>query len=135
MTAQVPLHKRSPVAFLGLVTAIPHSNQVEATWKHSSLEQSQEKAGRQQARVAAYKTLTDGAEAEEEHAAREPYVRAEALQQDVGRDLKEDIRNKEDDEGGVVLIFLNTEFELRRQAVDVGIGNVHTGKWLEEKSQ
>ena len=47
---------------------------------------------------------------------------AELLQQDVGGDLEEAVRDEEDDEGGVVLRAL--EAELIGEAEYVGIGDV-----------
>jgi hypothetical protein len=45
--------------------------------------------------------LADGRETEEEHACRKPDAWFEFLQEKVGRNLKQDVRNEEDDQGDV----------------------------------
>ena len=51
-------------------------------------------------------------------------MRLQALEKHVGGDLEKDVRNEEDDQSSVV--FGSCEAKICRQAVDIGIGNVHT---------
>ena len=69
--------------------------------EHARLEHAQEEAGGDQAAVVLNQALHDGREPEEEHVDGEPDVGAELLEQDVGGDLEEAVRDEEDDEGVV----------------------------------
>jgi hypothetical protein len=94
------------------------------TREHARLKDTKEEPTRQQAAVVLHHTLHHGSEAEEEHVGRQPYMWAEALQQDIGRDLEDDIGHEEDDEGDVV--FVAREVQIFREVKNVGIANVDT---------
>jgi hypothetical protein len=63
-------------------------------------------------------------ETKPEHAYREPDSRFQLLEDDVGRDLEQDIRNEEDNKR--VVIFRARETQLFRKSKDIGVCNVHT---------
>lgn len=73
------------------MAAIPHANEVEAAGKHAGLEDAEEEAGGEQAAVALDNSLHSGREAEEEHVDRQPDMGPEALEQDIARDLEDDV--------------------------------------------
>jgi hypothetical protein len=77
--------------------------------KHSRLKDAEEEATRQQATVAAHNTHHDGDKAEHEHVGGQPDMGLEALEENVGGDLKETVGHEEDDQSGVVLECLQAK--------------------------
>lgn len=57
-------------------------------------------------------TLADGDEAEEKHACAQPDVGFQFLKQDIGGDLKDNVGDEEDGQGGVVLGVLKAKLLL-----------------------
>lgn len=76
--------------------------------------------------------MKERGEAEEKHVKTQPDVGLEALEEDVGRDLEENVWHEEDDEGGIVFGFF--EAKLFRKTKDVGIGNIDTVYELRNES-
>jgi hypothetical protein len=109
---------------LRFVPTIPHADQIKCAWKHASLENTQEEARGEQAGVVGDKSLKQGDQAESEHVDGQPDMGLEVLEQQVGRDLEEDVGDEEDDECRVELVVL--EPQLDGQIEDVGIRNVDT---------
>lgn len=68
--------------------------------------------------------MEQSGQAEEEHVETQPDMGLEALEEDVGGDLEEDVGHEEDDERGVVFRLFKTE--LLGEAKYIGIGNVYT---------
>lgn len=118
--ARAPEEEREAPLRLG--SLVPHPDQVERAREHAGLGEAQEEPRGEQAAVALHQALADRDEAEEEHAARQPDVRLELLQQDVGRDFKGDVGDEEDGQRGVVLGRFQAQILL--QPEDRGIGDV-----------
>lgn len=70
-------------AALSFGPLVPHANEIEASREHARLGDTQEEPRGQETAVILHQALTDGHDAEEEHAEREPNVRPQPLQQDV----------------------------------------------------
>lgn len=109
-------------ASLRLISPIPHPDQVEAAREHARLRQAQEETRGQQPAVAAYQSLTNAHQPEEEHAPAQPHVWLEPLQQQVGGNLKKHVRHEEDGERGVELRAAHVQ--VAGQAEDGRIGDV-----------
>lgn len=115
--------EKERVPALRLVPAVPHANEVKGSWEHACLEDAEEETGGKQTTVVLNEALQQGNQAKAEHVDGKPYRRLELLQKNVGGNLKEAVRDEEDDEGGVVFVVL--ESKLLGQAKDISIGNVH----------
>ena len=94
------------------------------SWEHAGLKDAEEEATCEKAAVVLDNTLHHGREAKEKHVGGEPDMGPEALQHHVGRDFENDIGDEEDTQGGVVHVA--REIQVRGEAVDVGVANVHT---------
>lgn len=98
------------------------------TGEHARLEKTEEETRSQQATVVLNEALAHGGETEEEHVDRQPHVRLELLEEDVGRNLEQTVRHEEDDECVVVLCAIGivriNEFEVLGKVEDIGVGNV-----------
>lgn len=78
-------------SLLGLGALVPHGQEVEAAREHAALEQAQEEARGEDARVVLREPLEDHDRAEADAADGEPDARGELLEEDVGGDLEEDV--------------------------------------------
>ena len=67
--------------------------------------------------------MQHGDESKAKHAYTKPDAGLHLFQQDVGRDLEEDIRDEEDDKGRIVAV-VSVEVEFLAEAKDIGVGNV-----------
>lgn len=114
-----------PLRFGSLV---PHADQIEAAGEHPCLGETEEEPGCQQTRIGLDETLTDGHEAEAEHAEGEPDMGFEALEDDVRGNLEEDVGDEEDCEAVVVFGAARLQFEVGGEAEDGGIGDVGARK-------
>jgi hypothetical protein len=94
------------------------------TGEHARLKKTQEETSRNKTAVVLNQTLEESSKAEEEHVQAEPDMGLEALEKNVGGNLKEDVWHEEDDEGGIVFCLFEAEFF--GQANNVGIGDVYT---------
>lgn len=66
-----------------------------------------------------------GSEAEEEHVDRKPDVGLKLLEEDIGRDLEDTIRDEEDDKSGIVLVS-GAEIQVFGQAKQFSVCDVNT---------
>jgi hypothetical protein len=69
--------------------------------------------------------LQHGDQSKPKHANAKPDARFHLFEQDVGRDLAEDIRDEEDDERRIVAV-VSVEVQFLAEAKDIGVGNVDT---------
>lgn len=69
------------------------------------------------------KTLQHSDKSKAKHADTQPDAGLHLFQQDVGRDLEEDVRDEEDDKGCVVAV-VSVEVKFLAKAKDIGVGNV-----------
>jgi len=123
-TSQRSGGKEEGVSLLDLITFVPHGNEVRTSREDGSLEDAQEEASSEKTAQAMNKSLHDSDETETEHHKRQPDGRAELLQEEVGWDFEQDIRNEEDGEGGVV--FIIDEVQLFLETEDGCIGDVYS---------
>ena len=112
------------VALLGLISPVPHAEEVEATGEHAALEETKQEASSEQTGIVLHQTLADGDDTEPKTADGQPNTRGELLHQDVGRNLEDDVRDEEDGQSRVVL---NTsQVEIRLESESAGIADVDT---------
>ena len=116
--------EKERIPLLGLVTAVPHANEIEGAGEHARLKQTQEEAGGQQSAVTLNKPLHHGGEAKEEHVDGEPDMGAELFQEDVGRNFEDAVRNEKDDQSRVELVAVRAEVQVLGKVEDVGVGDV-----------
>jgi len=107
------------------VATIPCRQEIETSWEETGLEQSQKETGGQDSRITPHESLANSDETEAKHATSEPQTRGEAFEEDVGRDLEDDVGDEENYQSCVILGAL--KIQVSRQAVDVCIGNIYAG--------
>ncbi len=116
----------SPLCFS---TLVPHADQVEASWKHASLSNSEEETGGDETAIVLDKTLAHGDETKAEHAQRQPHMWLELLEKDVGWNLSKNVWDEEDGEGSVVLNSGEIQVGLKTESPRVGnIDSVDEGE-------
>lgn len=107
------------------MSAVPHTNQVEGTREHACLEHTKEESSRKQTSVVLHKALQHSNESETKHADTEPDAGFHLFEEDVGRDLEEDVGDEKDDQSSVVAI-VPYQIKFRAEAKDVCVCNVDT---------
>ena len=117
-----------------LVASIPHADQIKRTWKHAGFEYPQEEPSGEQASVVCDEALHHGHETEAEHANGEPNAGLQFLENDVGRNLEEDVGDEEDHKSCVVLGSIDDP-QLLAEAKNVRVGDVHTVQTVVEVSK
>lgn len=62
--------------------------QVKASWEHARLKDAKEESSGEESAIVVHDALHSSGKAEKTHVQREPYVRSEALEEDIARDFK-----------------------------------------------
>ena len=104
------------------MATIPHSNVVSDTWKESTLSDTKENAGCDEATEVLDETHADHDNSPCKHDNCEPDGWAEALHGHVGWNLGSDVEWEEDSEGDIVVQVLHLEVLL--EGVETSISDV-----------
>jgi hypothetical protein len=118
------------IALLSFGALVPHTDQVKAAREHAALEQAEEETGRQKPGKVLNKPLEACHQPKQEHTGRKPDMRLELLEQNIGRDLEEDVWDKKDNER-VIITYSAGDVEVGFEAVDGGVGDVDSGGQFE----
>lgn len=83
------------------------------TWEHAGLEEAQKEASGNKSAISLNQALTDGNQSKSEHADGEPDMWLESLEDDIARNLENNIGDEEDGQTRAVLSAAQTEVLLK----------------------
>jgi hypothetical protein len=99
------------------------THHIEASGEHAALTQAQEEAGGKQTAIGLHEALAHHDETEEEHAKRHPPLGAPALENNVGRNLEQNVGHEEDGQRRIELRA--SKVQVRFQVEQAGIADIH----------